>query len=652
MGCADGVNRRRYHAWLIGAQTPPVGRVAGLATIADAITVEQPGLGVIRRGLTDCRFAEWDGHIGSTPTRCAYDGVSVSWRYAPMPGVGVERRLFLYEGRNAAAVTYRVSSERGCTLELRPLAAMRDFHELTRGRDRAWRFEAVEQHDTLTCRSGDLTLHLRGEGLSSRGGAEWWWNFEYTSDLARGQDGREDLYCPGLLAAALPAGTREITLYAWMDDGPPARDVEAAIQAKQRRLRSLSGAALVGLTRAGDAEREIVRDAAIASDLFVVARDVGREGDRRRHTSVIAGYPWFSDWGRDTMISVPGLLLATGRLDEAVSALTAFAGLRRHGLIPNCFDNATGTAEYNTADASLWFLHACAALAERGGDRRAVVEDLLPACEDIIRAYQNGTDYDIRVDPHDHLLAAGNSSTQLTWMDAARDGVVFTPRYGKPVEINALWITGLRRIARVMGEGRQAAALTAEADAAAASFAARFWNDADGCLFDTLVPEGSGWRGVPEIRPNQVFAVSLADSPLPKDRQAEVVATVKRRLLTPFGLRTLDPAHPSYRPRYEGNLFERDGAYHNGTVWPYLLGPYAEAVMRVGGFSPESRREAREALASLADALRGSGRGAIGSIAEIYDAEERPGEGRRPEGCPAQAWSVAELLRVYALSCS
>lgn len=333
--------------------------------------------------------------------------------------------------------------------------------------------------------------------------------------------------------------------------------------------------------------------------------------------------------------------------------LEAFAELREGGLIPNCFDNGTARPEYNTVDASLWYLIAATDFARAAGERLDGV--ILAACLDIVKAYRDGTGFGIRMDPSDGLIMAGDAGTQLTWMDARRDGVVFTPRHGKPVEISALWYAGLLEVAGLLPEWYidSARQLPELADWVGRSFARAFWNAESGCLYDCLTPryaDGSlmGWDPCADVRPNQIFAVSLSRSALSPDQQRRVVAKVEEQLLTTVGLRTLSPGHPMYQSRYEGNLFERDRAYHNGTVWPWLLGPFAEAMMRSQGFSPASRSRAIELLRPLLRELAGprDTPGPILQLAEIYDAEEP----RRPQGCPAQAWSVGELLRVLKLA--
>jgi 4-alpha-glucanotransferase len=373
---------------------------------------------------------------------------------------------------------------------------------------------------------------------------------------------------------------------------------------------------------------------------------VVRRGVRAEGVSVIAGYPWFSDWGRDAMISLPGLLLATERFDEALGVLQTFARAQRRGLIPNRFDDYGGENHYNTVDGSLWFVHACAAYLRASGDREGF-DSLVPACLRVILAYEQGTDYDIAMDPADGLIRAGNEHTQLTWMDAQRGGITFTPRHGKAVEINALWFNALTLLAEALPDHDACARLSTLAERAGASFVRAFVNPGSG-LLDCLTPTDEGWEADTSVRPNQIFAASLPHSPLSLEQRREVVRVVRERLLTPVGLRTLDPSDPAYRGRYEGDLMARDAAYHNGTVWPWLLGAYAEAVMRADGFSERSRAEAGDALRPLIAWLESGWSPA--QLPEIFDGDETPDAPREPDGCPAQAWSVAETLRVWVMS--
>jgi len=348
--------------------------------------------------------------------------------------------------------------------------------------------------------------------------------------------------------------------------------------------------------------------------------------------SVIAGYHWFGDWGRDTMIALPGLTLVTGRPEIARRILATFARFVDRGMLPNRFPDAGEALEYNTADATLWYVEAVRAYHEATGDS-AFVRELYPTLEAIVTAHRAGTRYGIGEDPADGLLRAGEPGVPLTWMDAKVGDRVVTPRIGKPVEINALWYNALRAMdAFAATAGRPGAPWTALADRVARSFE-RFWCERTSCCYDVLDgPDGDDAA----IRPNQIFAVALPASPLPADRQRRVVEACARHLLTPVGLRSLAPGEPGYRGHYAGGVHERDGAYHQGTVWAWLLGPFALAWRRVFG----DAEGARDLLAPLADHL---GEYGLGSIAEIFDGEPP----HAPGGCIAQAWSVAETLRAW-----
>jgi predicted glycogen debranching enzyme len=355
----------------------------------------------------------------------------------------------------------------------------------------------------------------------------------------------------------------------------------------------------------------------LAADQFIVRR--------ADSCSVIAGYPWFSDWGRDTMISLPGLALATGRFAEAKAMLREFARHVSQGMLPNRFPDHGEAPEYNTVDATLWFFEAARAYVAASGDSAFFHDDLEAVFRDIIAWHERGTRYGIRTDA-DGLLRCGEPGVQLTWMDAKVGDWVVTPRYGKPVEIQALWYNALK----VMEEFTGNAAYGERANQVAASFNRQFWNDAAHCLYDVVdgdVRDGS-------IRPNQVFAASLHYSMLSPERAAAVLETVRRELLTPFGLRTLSPYDPRYRGVYAGGVAERDGAYHQGTVWPWLIGPYVEAWRKVHGAEPD-------VLGDLKEHLLTNG---VGQIPEIFDGDTP----HLARGCFAQAWSVAELLRVTA----
>jgi predicted glycogen debranching enzyme len=671
-GTAACVPERRYHAWFIPAMSPPVGRMAAVQACAEWLVLREPATGAEPGRVERHDFSSFRYTTGMLSPQGAANLVefrktatSVAWTYN-VAGLRVTRELFLARHRNAASVRYTVSGQvpANAALEVRPLLAMRDFHDLQTRMDAA-RFDVATQATRVQVVTKGLSLAMlatRGEGNFARDD-EWWSNFFYVREQERGQDAMEHLYSPGVFVFPLhgskPDGhVCEVQMFAG-EVAPAVMDVDALRTSEHARLGTLASAALKPMNGADAKTRDAVAALAAATDQFVVRR---ANGDMDAHgvpalTSIIAGYPWFSDWGRDTCISLPGLLLSTGRFAEALGSLRAFAALRRRGLIPNCFDNGSGTPEYNTVDASLWFIVTCCRYLEASGDREGFNLHLRQACLDIVDAYRTGTDYGIRMDDRDGLIIAGNATTQLTWMDAKRDGVVFTPRFGKPVEISALWYAGLMMLEAALekDQPKTARELAQLASKTAKGFE-QFWDASRGCLFDCLVAAGASWTGSAEMRPNQLFAVSLPYSALSRERQKGVVSVCERDLLTPFGLRTLAAGSPKYRPRFEGPLFERDGAYHNGTVWPWLLGPFCEAYLRVSDFSVDAKRRVRGWLTPLIDETLATATTAragvvlpVRQVAEVYDADDGATP-RRPDGCMAQAWSAAELLRVLQLT--
>jgi predicted glycogen debranching enzyme len=455
----------------------------------------------------------------------------------------------------------------------------------------------------------------------------WYRAYGLARERERGLDWQDDHLHAMTARATLQAGDT-LTLVVSADTAAPA-----AADAAWRRRRDHEAGVLERrrAAAAGTAAPAWIDRLALAADQFVVGRPHAGESDG---VTVMAGYPWFGDWGRDTMIALPGLALATGRPEVAARILRTFARYVDGGMLPNRFPDDGAAPEYNSVDATLWYVDALRAATAATGDD-GLVSDLFVALEAIVRAHVDGTRHGIGVDPADGLLRAGDASTQLTWMDARVDGRAVTPRAGKPVEINALWYNALRALAGFARRlGRPEEPWASLAARAGAGFA-RFWNDDGGCCYDVI----DGPRGHdPALRPNQILAVSVAESPLSPARQRGVVEACTRELLTPYGLRTLSPRDPAYRGRYGGDVRARDGAYHQGTVWPWLLGPFALAHHRVFG----DRRAALGLLEPLRHHLDDYG---IGSIAEIFDGDPP----HAPRGCIAQAWSVAETLRAWSI---
>ena len=478
----------------------------------------------------------------------------------------IEKQVYLIDQKQAVVVRYR--ADRAVTLRVRTFFAYRDYHSLGKKRDDV--FGALPR----------LNFEHQGRFEPSAG---WYYNVEYLEELDRGLDFREDLYTPGVIALDLQPGE-------WSPVCASISDVHYAEPAHR-------------------------------AEPFSVTRADGRP-------SIVAGYPWFTDWGRDTMISLPGLLIAAGRIEEAREIIESFLAHRDRGVIPNRFPDAGETPEYNTADATLWMFQAVRAYLEAGGGRTFLRDTFYPAATEILDWHRRGTGFGIAVDPSDHLLQCG---AQLTWMDTR-----FTPRAGKPVEINALWHGALTLMSRWADELGDAAAraLRDEANQVRDHFRRTFWNAERDCLYDLA--------GDPKLRPNQIVAVSLPFGLLEPREQQAVVRAVHRELLTPVGLRTLDRGDPDYKARYEGGPEQRDAAYHQGTVWPWLLGPFIDAYLNACGATAKNLAYCRGLVDQLeVEAARSM---CPDSIAEIYDAEEP----RFPRGCPAQAWSVAEIARVKA----
>jgi predicted glycogen debranching enzyme len=468
---------------------------------------------------------------------------------------------------------------------------------------------------------------------------DWWRNFHYRVEADRQQDHVESLFNPGWfhwdVDLAEHTKSKPATLQLAFGIEPIDWQTINAEDPRPAHLSRLIGhvEGKLKLPARPAKRKEDVRKLVAATDDFVVDRTV----DGEPSTTILAGYPWFGDWGRDTMIALPGCLLVTGRHDEARATLRTFAAHVKDGLIPNRFDDYGGDPCYNTVGAPLWFVDAAMAYHDATGDDDTWQRDLMPACQQIVDRYATGTHYRIFMD-RDGLISAGSPDTQLTWMDAMRDGVVFTPRYGKTVEVNGLWYNALLGLAsRVNDAGAQR--YRQLADRVRQSFMPTFWSDERGWLADHITTDGhTDWS----LRPNQCIAAALPHSPIPAAKAKIMLKHVRDKLLTPMGMRTLPTDDPDYHGRHEGSMFERDKAYHQGTVWTWPTGPFVEAYLRAHSFSAAARKEAVKMLQPMLDEVS---RHSLGSLHEIFDADPP----HAPQGCPAQAWSVSEVLRAMAL---
>src|SRR5437867_1256206 len=523
-----------------------------------------------------------------------------------------------YDGLLVAA-TKPPESPKNLWLELRPLIAFRDYHSTTHENGAINR--DVEERSDLASVSpyqGLPSLYLAHNALDLRKTGDWYRNFEYDAERERGLDFSEDLFNPLVLRFDLRL-RRQASVIASTEQ----RDVAKVVEYRQSEITRRRNATL-----SSPVKDDFVQTLAAAADQYIVSR-----GDQK---TVIAGYHWFSDWGRDTMIALPGLTLPTGKHEVARSILRTFAKHVDQGMLPNRFPDAGETPEYNTVDATLWFFEAARAYLAYTGDLEFVRNELYPVFADIIAWHTRGTRYGIKVDPSG-LLNSGEPGVQLTWMDAKVGDWVVTPRRGKPVEIQALWYDALcimEDLAHKFADEAGRKRYRNMAAVASWSFNHLFWNENAGCLYDVV----DGGPPDASIRPNQIFAVSLPHSLLSPERAKSVVEKVQEHLLTPYGLRSLAPSDPQYRGRYRGGPAERDGAYHQGTVWPWLMGPFISAYVKVNRDSDVARRQAAEWLAPLKDHLADGG---LGHISEILDGDSP----QRPCGCIAQAWSVAEILR-------
>lgn len=616
-----GLNTRRYHGLLVAATKPPVGRVVMLSKLEETLFIDgQP---------FDLSANRYPGVVHPQGFRYLKQ-----FRIDPFPvftydveGIEIEKTVFMIDGENSTVIQYELrknnhpESPKNLRFEVRPLIAFRDYHSTTHENGAINPVvEEMPGSARVTPYQGLPSLHLGHNAVELQRTGAWYRNFEYDAERERGLDFQEDLFNPLVLRFDLRLG-RQASIIASTEQRDAAKNGEYRQAEITRRKNAGTSPALTD---------DFARTLAAAANQYIVSR-----GDQK---TVIAGYHWFSDWGRDTMIALPGLTLPTGRHDVARSILRTFAKHVDQGMLPNRFPDAGETPEYNTVDATLWFFEAARAYLAYTGDLEFVRKELYTVFADIISWHVRGTRYGIKVDAGG-LLASGQEGVQLTWMDAKVGDWVVTPRRGKPVEIQALWYNALcimEDLARKFGDDAGQKRYRNMATVASWSFNRLFWNEKAGCLYDVT-------NGAPpdaSIRPNQVFAVSLTHSMLSSDRAKSVVEKIQEHLLTPYGLRSLAPSDPQYRGRYTGGPFERDGAYHQGTVWPWLMGPFITAYLKVNGNSEAARRQASEWLSPLRDHLADGG---LSHISEILDGDVP----QRPCGCIAQAWSVAEILRAY-----
>jgi predicted glycogen debranching enzyme len=614
-GTVAGANTRRYHALLLTARKPPSERFVLVNHLEEWIDIEGQSYPLTTNLYPNAIHPEgYKQCTGFTTDPWP------TWTY-DCHGTVVQREVFCVHDRDLVVIRWTLAgkTKKAITLRVRPMVSGRDYH--------ATHHMNGSLTTTAAVADGLVAWHPYA-GLSSvqafqnggyRHDPTWFRTVRFPAEQHRGLDFEEDWWSPGEFTYQLDhdvAATLVLTT-----ESINSMDVAALAQDERKRRGGLRAAAPSSDPLAGELW--------CAVEAYLSAR-----GSRQ---TVIAGYPWFTDWGRDTFVSLPGLCLVTGRWETAWHTIESFAAHISQGMIPNRFPDIGEQPEYNTIDASLWFVHAIDRYLAYSKDAARVRAVAWPAVKHIIDGYRQGTRYHIHMD-EDGLIAGGVPGVQLTWMDAKIGDWVVTPRHGKPIEIQALWARALEigaRLATEFGEPAYAVRCREDRRQAVASFRAKFWNEAGGFLYDVIDgPKGND----ASIRPNQIYAISLCDDLVTNEQARQILQIVEEHLLTPVGLRTLSPKDSRYRPRYEGAVVERDGAYHQGTVWPYLLGPFVTAWLKVNGKNSAKRAAARAFLNGLEGHLHDA---CLGQVSEIFDAET-PHYAR---GCFAQAWSVAEPLR-------
>jgi len=619
-----GLNTCRYHGLLTAATKPPVGRMVLLSKLEEALVIDGKRY--------ELSANQYPGTVHPQGFQ-----FQTGFRLDPFPiftcaveGIEIEKSLFMVQGENTTVVQYDLrqpSQAQADSLryqfELRPLIAFRDYHSTTHENSSLNSHVEIENGLVSVAPYADLpTLYVAHDAGEIDIHGDWYRNFEYRVEQERGLDFREDLFSPFAFiftvdAARLKKGVRISLIASTERRNAKQADAYCAAEIKRRKT----------LAQSAPRDNDLVSSLTAAADQFIVARE--------RCKTVIAGYDWFADWGRDTMIALTGLTLTTGRTEIAKSILAEFALHVDHGMLPNRFPDAGESPEYNTVDATLWFFEAVRAMLQYTNDYDFVRTTLYSVLIDIIDWHVKGTRYNIHVDS-DGLLFSGEPGVQLTWMDAKVGDWVVTPRTGKAVEIQALWYNALRvmeGLAEEFGDKANQKQYKTMAAAARKSFNEQFWNEQTGCLYDVV----NGDERDASIRPNQVLAISLANSMVSKTTAKSILRVVERELLTPRGLRTLSPNDSRYVGRYEGDPRSRDGSYHQGTVWPWLMGSYIKAYAKTFGENA-GRKFATEWLKNFNDHLTEA---CLGQVSEIFDGDSP----HMPRGCVAQAWSVAELLR-------
>ncbi len=662
-GSIVGATTRSYHGLLVAALHPPVERYV-LVTKVDE-TVDFPDVRSLKLGVNEYQDGTIDPRGHKFLTKVALEGDIPCFTYAIGETLTLEKRVWMEYGRNRTYVQYMLHGafdEEGekntnkLTLTLYPYCLYRDHHSATQGSP-DWHFLVENEGNRCQVRANEeaTTIQMIAAPTASfTPTGYWYWHVLHRRERERGLPDHEDVYQPGYFRLNIAPGMRRTLVLSAETQSPGEfggahheENVAHALLRHQRRIKQLLAVA----QRSGPnltQQDPVLARLVVAADQFIVTRPEKAADEAAGETSirlspnrktVIAGYPWFTDWGRDSMISLPGLLLNTGRYSEARGLLKAFASFTNNGLIPNRFPDSREPPEYNTVDATLWMFHALRSYMGATGDW-PLLKELYPAFRDIIDWHVRGTSYGIGVDEQDGLLHAGAPGLQLTWMDAKVDDQVITPRRGTAVEVNALWYSALSLMeswaVRLSTDATQYSQLRSRVRQ---NFAARFWYEDGGYLYDVVDVDGEPGKNDAALRPNQLFAASLSRDLLTGAQMQSILQKVTEHLLTPMGLRSLSPKDPAYHPHFNGKSQERDAAYHQGAVWQWLIGPYIDLHLRVHN----DRKALRLLLQPIIEHLWNT---CVGTISEVAEPEPP----FTPAGCFAQAWSVAEILRCWQLT--
>jgi len=625
-GTLCGCNTRRYHGLLTGTLVPPAKRTVALANCLETIITENQ-----RYNLNHFEFEPPSSDDPPPPNGFRKD-IGVHFDYSSGQ-FNLTKSIYLLPETDITAIVYDFSDiQQKFDFTVRPLAAMRNYHNLARAGNN---FYLEWQDDFLAVKNRNFEqaqLLLATDEMAFMEDTQWWYNFSYRQEKLRGYDYIEDLWSPGIFRRTIDGPVRIVLWAGFGDADMPQKmaglDVDVIIDDLKLQQKQV-----LGNMKSKD---PVVQSLAVSAEQFIINRKL----EKLKIKSIMAGFPWFVDWGRDALISLEGLLLCCGRYEDAFSVLLNFAYNADEGMIANYFGDDESGAHFNSIDTSLWFVHAAFKYYKMSGDSRGFTSRLMPVVRWVVDSYWQGTRFGIKADT-DGLITGGSYETQLTWMDAKFDNVAFTPRYGKAVEINALWYNAICNCAEFY---RDRDAVLAErfgkmADKIVASFRSCFWYQQGQYLYDCVTNDYKD----ASIRPNQIFAVSLPFSPLDDQQQKAVVSCVENNLLTPFGLRTLAAGDGKYKGKYQGGPKERDGAYHQGTVWPWLIGAFIESYLKVNNHSKQSKKTCAERIEPLVEHFRNDG--CIGSINEVFDGDPP----HNPRGAFAQAWSVAEVLRAYLM---